>query len=392
MIYLDGSGGRKINEDTIDLISNAMRDWWYNPSANYQEGRAVKAKIKHCRELIAESLNCDPEEIFFTSGATESNNTIIKTFSNRNDYIITSLVEHKSVIVPVMKAECEPLFLTVDEEGNINEGIFYEAAKNASFYNKTLISLMLVNNVIGNISPIERYVKQCKKIAKEKKTKIYFHSDLSQAIGIIKIDLKKLGVDYATISGQKFGTPKGIGILYIKRGSPLTPLMYGGGQENGIRSGTENYPYILALASCLCTAQSERTIEFNNAHYDLLQKAFFNGIKDIDVSYRINGDMLNRAKYNINISFENIASETLQILLDEKGYKVSVGSVCNSNNNEPDYVLKAMNVPEEYLRSSIRITFSPENTLEEVEKFTEELKNCLSFIKKNLSKRKEIEE
>ena len=332
-----------------------------NPSQPYSFARKAKHALKESRQIIAECINAEPEEIFFTSGGTESNNWAIKNFTLASDvrYVITSEIEHHAVLNAAKNDSCIHIIAPVDKYGYLKPEILTEILNRprdvAVSCERTLVSVMLANNEIGTIEPIEELAA----IAHENGA--VFHTDAVQALGHIPVDVKKLGVDMLSASAHKFNGPKGIGFLYSKNGL-LRPLHDGGSQERGMRAGTENVAYIVAMAAALksnCDAiekSTQRILETENTFIYELDKA--------KIDYIRNG-LSNRIPGNISISIKNFNGEMLLHRLDLMGICVSTGSACDSVNNQVSHVIKAIGVPEEYAKGTIRISFGKYNTQEE---------------------------
>lgn len=340
-IFLDHSATTPIHPKVIkEIIKNSKH--YGNPSSKHKLGELVKESIEQSRIEIARYLNCRPEEIFFTSGGTEANNTIIKglaeTYPNKR-HIITSKIEHASILETCNYLEKKGYkidLINVDKDGIVN----IEEINNKINKNTLLVSIMHVNNEIGTIQPIDKISEICKKRG------VYFHSDMVQSLGKLKIDLKKL--DLASFSGHKINAPKGIGFMYIKKGIKLVPLIHGGSQEKGVRSGTENFLGITSLPVALKLKRNRKTIEKNRS-YILKELLKIPGT-------RLNGSKKNRIYNNINVSFYGIEGESILMLLSQKGIFVSTGSACSSNKLSESHVLKAIGVDPLYLNGSIRIT------------------------------------
>lgn len=341
-IYLDNAASTQIDGRVIKEIKENLK-FYANASSKHTLGIQVKEKIESSRNKIAKYLNCNPDEIFFTSGGTESNNTILKGISGHptRKEIIISKIEHASIMETCDFLERQGYIIkriNVDKEGIID---LKELEKTIT-PDTLLVSIMHVNNEIGTIQPIEKIAKICSQ------KNVYFHSDMVQSLGKIKIDLKKLNIDFASFSGHKINAPKGIGFMFIKRGIKIEPLIHGGNQEKGLRSGTENFLGITSIPIALNLKKDEENIR-RNRDYLLGEILKIPGTK-------LNGSRKNRVYNNINVSFYGIEGESLLMLLANKGIHVSTGSACSSNKLKESYVLNAIKIDPLYLNGSIRIT------------------------------------
>ena len=360
-IYADNAATTRLDDGAFEAMLPYLKASYANPSQPYSFARKAKHALKESRQIIAECINAEPEEIFFTSGGTESNNWAIKNFTLASDlrYVITSEIEHHAVLNAAKNDNCIHIIAPVDKYGYLKPEILTEILNRprdvAVSCERTLVSVMLANNEIGTIEPIEELAA----IAHENGA--VFHTDAVQAVGHIPVDVKKLGVDMLSASAHKFNGPKGIGFLYSKNGL-LRPLHDGGSQERGMRAGTENVAYIVAMAAALksnCDAiekSTQRILETENTFIYELDKA--------KIDYIRNG-LSNRIPGNISISIKNFNGEMLLHRLDLMGICVSTGSACDSVNNQVSHVIKAIGVPEEYAKGTIRISFGKYNTQKE---------------------------
>jgi cysteine desulfurase len=368
-IFLDHASTTPIAKQVLNEIIKNTKDY-ANPSSKHDLGQKVKKKIENAREKISISLGCDSKEIFFTSGGTEGNNTIIKGLAEKNPekkHIIISEIEHPSVIEPCNKLKKKGYLIdkiSVDKQGQVN----LEELKSKINQNTLLVSIMHVNNEIGTIQPIEEIAKICRE------RQVYFHSDMVQSLGKININLKKTNLDFASFSGHKINALKGIGFIYIKKGVEIEPLICGGGQEGGIRSGTENFLGILSLPTALNLKRQTKSITKDR---DYIIKEILKIPGTI-----LNGSKENRIYNNINVSFYGIEGESLMMLLSKEGISVSTGSACSSNKLTESHVLRAIGLDEMYLNGSIRIT------IDELTK--EEILYIASSIKKSVKKLQDI--
>ena len=367
MIYLDGAANYPLLPCAKKAMAEVMETNFGNASALHSSGISAKNLIEEARESIAMLINAEPEEIIFTSGGSESNNTIIYTFENKN--IIASAIEHPSILEPAKHYAKHLTILPVDEDGIVKESQLQYISDS-----KTLVSIMFANNELGTIEPLE-------KIFKEKPKNVFYHSDLTQAVGKIPIDVKKLNLDYATISAHKIGGPIGIGALYVKKGSPFKPLIMGGHQENGKRAGTYPTIQIAGFKAAADHVIENHTYKIYRERVTKLRNSLAERIlKEIPYS-SINTPLENSLSNILNVSFQAAEGESIQLYLDLKGnIEVSTGSACASGDGQPSHVIMAAKNNAEIAHSSIRFSF----TLDSTEKDIDEIMKYLPKIIKNL--------
>ncbi len=361
-IYLDNAATTPLNREVLEEMLPYFTDCYGNASSIYATGRDARKAVSDARRRVAAAINCSPQEVYFTSGGTESDNWAIKgaAFANQGKgrHIITSAVEHHAVLHTVdwlEKQGFEASRLPVDEHGRLDP----ETVRQAIRPDTILISVMAANNEIGTIQPIT----EISRIAKE--NRILFHTDAVQADGAIPVDVKAWGVDMLSLSAHKFHGPKGIGALYVKKGTRLDTYLHGGAQEAGRRAGTENVPAIVGLGAAImraCGIQPE-TAPRIAALRDMLAEGILKNIPDV----RLNGDPVNRLPNNVNVSVRYIEGEALLLRLDMMGIAASSGSACTSGSLDPSHVLLAIGLPHEIAHGSLRLTLSEETTREEVE-------------------------
>lgn len=361
--YFDYAATAPVNKSVIqEILEIYDKDFLFgNPSSIHVNGINAKILLNNARIKIANLLKCDKEEIIFTSGGTESDNMAlfgVMTKYNPNEAeMITSSIEHPAIINTakiIQKMGYKVHYISPNKDGIIRAE---DVSKKIN--NKTkLISIMAVNNEIGTIQPLNEIYQICKQ------NNIIFHSDMVQTVGFT--DLNMENVDLASFSAHKFGGLKGTGFLFKRKNLQINPFINGGGQENSYRSGTENVFGNLVMAYCLediikknNSAKINDVREYSKFLYENLKHEFQDNII-------LNGSIQKRIPNNINISFRNINSETLQLMLSNEGYCVSIGSACHSNKNENSYVLEEINVPEEYIKGTLRITFSTNITKQDV--------------------------
>mgnify|MGYP000883449483 FL=1 len=364
-IYMDNSATTPVRKEVVEEMLPYMTENFGNPSSIYEIGKISKHAIDKARKKVADALGAEENEIYFTSGGTESDNWAIKgiAFANRNKgkHIITSSIEHHAVLHTCAWLEgqgFEVTYLPVDKYGMVSP----EEVKKAIRDDTILISIMLANNEIGTIQPVE----EIGKIAKE--NRIYFHTDAVQAIGHIPIDVNKMNIDLLSLSGHKFEGPKGCGALYIRKGTKIDTLLHGGAQERKRRAGTENVPAIVGLGKAIELATAE--IEESNKTLLELRERLVKGLLKIPKAH-LNGHPTKRLANNVNVTFEYIEGESLLLLLNAKGIFASTGSACNSSSLEPSHVLTACGVPHEIVHGSLRLSLGRMNSEQDVDRILE---------------------
>lgn len=376
-IYLDNCSTTKPRKEVIDEMLDALQNHYGNPSSLHRLGLNAEKRIEHSRRIIADALKVKPEEIYFTSGATESNNiainSIIDKYSRFGKHIITTAIEHPSVYNVIKKLEergYDVTYLKVDENGIIS----LEELANSIREDTILISIMQVNNEIGSIQPTWKV----KDIIKEKKSKAVLHVDGVQAFGKIPIKLKNWGIDAFSISGHKLHGPKGIGVLYIDNNLKLNPIIYGGGQERGFRSGTENVPGIIGLGKAV--EIMNKNFEKEQNHVRDLKLYFIDRLQEID-KIRINSQDKYSSPYILNVSFEYVRGEVLLHYLEKKGIYVSTTSACSSKSHKGSRVLKELGLSALQIEGAIRFCFSYEITKEDIDYTIDVLKDSVKEIR-----------
>lgn len=373
IIYLDNAATSPMNNETLYGVIAYMSENYGNASTSYSLGRRAKKTLERSRNTIADSLKCNPEGVYFTSGGTESDNMLIKGLAktHKGKHIITSCIEHPAVLNTCKELEKDGYsvtYLPVNGVGRIDT----EQLEKAITEDTCLITIMTANNEIGTVEPIEEIVRI------GHKHNIVVHSDMVQAIGHIPLNINDLELDSFSCSGHKFGSPKGVGIAYIKPGIDCDPLIFGGGQENGLRSGTENVPNIAGMAIALSYAT--RNIKGYKSKMESLRQRFLNNLGSRP--YMINGSKGYRLPGLLSISFPNVDGENLKLYLDTKGICVSNGSACHSGSIEPSHVLKAIGTPDKYINGTIRISFG-NNSLQDIDYVADCIKEYLRKVNKN---------
>lgn len=375
-IYFDHAATTAMHPQVVEAMLPYFTENFGNPSSIYEIARKNKQALDESRDKIAKLLGADPKEIYFTSGGTESDNWAIKgiaeAYKNKGNHIITSAIEHHAVLHTCEYLESqgyEVTYLPVNEYGQVDPQDVLKAIKDTTI----LITIMYANNEIGTIQPIE----EIGKIAKEKG--IVFHTDAVQAVGHIPIDVKKANVDLLSLSGHKFHGPKGVGVLYIRKGVKIKPLLHGGAQERGRRGGTENVAGIVGLAKALELALEN--VEENNKKMTELRDYIIKEVTSRIDHVKLNGHPTDRLPNNINFTFDFIEGESLLLLLDMKGIYASSGSACTSGSLDPSHVLLAIGLPHEKAHGSLRITLGDENTKEEADYFLEVLPSIVQRLR-----------
>lgn len=365
-IYFDNAATTPVRKEVVDAMLPYFTENFGNPSSVYQIAQINKKAVDDSRETIAKAIGAQANEIFFTSGGSEADNWAIKGISlahrNKGNHIITTKIEHHAVLHTcefLEKNGFEVTYLDVDENGMVHPEDVEAAIKETTI----LISIMYANNEIGTINPI----KEIGAIAKAHK--IPFHTDAVQAIGQVRIDVKDENIDLLSLSGHKINGPKGMGVLYIRRGLKIENLIHGGAQERGRRAGTENVAGIVGLAKAMEIAYTDfdAKIEKMTALRDKLIKGLLENIPYT----RLNGHPTMRLANNSNIGVEYVEGESLLLLLDMNGIAGSSGSACTSGSLDPSHVLLAIGVPHERAHGSIRFTLGSQNTEEEIDRVIE---------------------
>ena len=375
-IYLDNAATTPVDKRVLEAMLPYYSDVFGNPSSLYSYGQEAKKAIEEAREKVAKALGADSDEIYFTSGGSESDNWALKgvayALKDKGNHIITTEIEHHAVLNTCRYLEKEGFkvtYLPVDEYGLVKP----EDLKKAITDKTILVSIMFANNEIGTIEPIEELVK----IAHEKN--VYFHTDAVQAVGNVPIDVKKLDVDLLSLSAHKIYGPKGVGALYIKKGVKIHSLIQGGTQERNRRAGTENVPGIVGLGEAMELITKNLDSHINKLTF--LRDKLINGILEKIPYARLNGHPTKRLPGNVNVSFEFIDGESLILNLDMAGICASSGSACTSGSLEPSHVLLAIGLSKELARGSLRLTIGKDNTEEDIDKVLEVLPQIVKRLR-----------
>jgi len=374
LIYLDNAASTPVHEQVFHEMIPFFQDQFGNPSSIHRYGRFAQRAIQNARKQIAHLINSEPNEILLTSGGTESNNTALfgLAHATKGNHIVTSSIEHEAILEPCKKLEKEGFEITyipVDNSGLVNSKDIEKSITPET----CLVSIMFANNEIGTIQPIQEISKICHD------KQIVFHTDAVQAVGKIKIDVKELGIDMLSISSHKINGPKGVGALYIKKGIKIIPFIYGGGQENGMRSGTENVASIVGFGKACQLAQEnmkQNILHLQNIRNNLIAKI----MKEIPL-VTLNGHSDQRIANNAHFTFLGVNGEDLIIKLDENGIAASTGSACSVRVQKESHVLKAMGFSHDQIAGSLRLTVGISNTDSEIEKTVEILKKVVKELR-----------
>ena len=382
-IYLDNSATTKPYQEVVDKMVLALTTQYGNPSSIHKKGIEVEREIKEIRRNIARSLGAKENEIYFTSGGTECNNTIIRSVARLNKktkkHIISTVIEHPSVLDTLKDLESEGFevtYLPVDKDGKIS----IEDLKNAIKKETILVSIMHVNNEIGTIQPIEEIGKYLKSLDE----KIYLHVDAVQSYAKIKFRPSRYNIDFMSVSGHKLHGPKGIGFMYVKENNRIKPLLTGGGQEIGIRSGTENVPGIYGIGEAvrILNQDLEETIDKIRGLRDLLKEEILANIDNVKINSPEDG-----VCHVLNVSFRGVRGEVLLHYLEQKEIYVSTGSACSSK-KKGSHVLNAIGLTPDEIEGAIRFSLSDLNTKEEIIKTVEVLKESVSDLRMIIGRRR----
>lgn len=382
MIYLDNAASTKIHDDVLETMLPYLKEQYGNPSSIHRYGRLSHKAIEKARKQIASLINAEPSEILITSGGTESNNTALRGIAMKNpaSQIITSSIEHDAILEPCKKLSQSGFdvdYLPVDSFGMID----ILELKNCISDKTCLVSIMFGNNEVGTIQQISEIAKICNE------KKILFHTDAVQAVGKIPIDVQELGIDLLSISSHKLYGPKGIGALFIKNGVSIDPVILGGGQENGLRSGTENVANIVGFGKACEIAKTH--LDENMSNVKKLRDYMIKKILDEIPEVTLNGHSESRLPNNVHFTFLGVNGEDLIIKLDEFGIAASTGSACSVNTQKASHVLESMGFSLEQITGSLRLTlgiFNNENeineTVEVLKKVVKELRSVSPFKEK----------
>lgn len=375
-VYLDHAATTAVHPKVLETMLPYLRNQFGNPSSIYSWGREAKAATENARAQVAALINAEPTEIVLTSGGTEADNFaltgVAAALGQRGRHIITSTIEHHAILHTAEELErngFQVTYLPVDADGLVDP----ETLKQALTPETILVSIMFANNEIGTIEPIAELAQ----ITKEHGA--LFHTDAVQAVGNIPIDVKELGVDLLSLSGHKVYGPKGIGALYVRRGTKIRPLIHGGAQERKFRAGTENVPGIVGLGKAAELAKLE--LPERRAHLTGLRDYLIDGVLSSIDYVRLNGHRTLRLPGNANFSFEFVEGESLLLSLDLAGIAASSGSACTSGSLDPSHVLLAIGLSHEVAHGSLRLTIGRENTKEDMDLVLSVLPNIVRRLR-----------
>lgn len=375
-IYVDNAATTKTSRTAIEAMLPYMDKIYGNPSSLHSVGQAAADALRKAREEAAEVLGCEPNEITFTSGGSEADNQALVSAAaigarKGKKHIISTAFEHHAILHTLKKLEKEGFEVTlldVHENGMVSAQQVADAIREDT----CLVSVMYANNEIGSIQPIAEIGAVCKEKG------VIFHTDAVQAVGHVHINVKEENIDMLSLSAHKFRGPKGVGLLYARKGVRLTNIIEGGAQERGKRAGTENIPGIVGMVAALKEANAN--IDANAEKVSALRDRLIEGLEKIPHS-ALNGDRTKRLPGNVSFCFEGIEGESLLLLLDAKGICASSGSACTSGSLDPSHVLLAIGRPHEVAHGSLRLTLSEENTQEEVDYIIEETTKVVKYLR-----------
>lgn len=371
MIYLDNAATTAVCKEAKEAMVPFLEDEYGNPSANYPFGDRAGSIVERARIRIAGMINANPENIIFTSGGTESDNSaILKIKDIENSHIITTKIEHHAVLNTceyARKKGAEVTYLNVNPDGEINIDELEKSIKE----NTRLISVMFANNEIGTIEPIAKIGRLARAYG------ITFHTDAVQAFGHVPINVARMNIDMMSVSAHKFNGPKGIGFLYVRNIDDFEPLIWGGGQENGKRSGTENVAGIVGMEQA--AIQSVKNMSYRMQKEQYLRNYLINRVMNEIDDVKLNGHKFKRLPGNANFSFKNINAAKLVEDMGNEGICISAGSACAAAGGKPSQVIMAINVQKEYAYGTVRITISHENTRDEIDMTVEIMKKLIKL-------------
>ncbi len=376
-IYMDNAATTPLSSEVLAEMMPVLTGGFGNPNSLHSFGREAKQYVDIARTRVAKGIGCDEEEVYFTSGATEANNWAItgiaKAYRHKGNHIITSKIEHPSILETCKKMEREGYrvtYLDVDETGlvRLDQLLHYLSS------DTILISIMAANNEVGTIQNLQTIAN----IAKEKD--VIFHTDATQAVGAISLNVHEMGIDALSLSGHKLNGPKGVGALYVSNKILITPFMNGGEQEYGLRAGTTNVAGVVGLGKAIEIAT--RDILTNSKKLRTMRDYFISQVEQrIELTY-LNGHAIQRLPNNINFSFGMVDGESLMCMLDLNGIAVSTGSACSSGSTEVSHVLSAMGVPADLAQGAVRFSISKSTTKEEIDFVVEKLVECVEKLRK----------
>ena len=375
-VYADNAATTSVSKAALDAMLPYLTDYYGNPSSLYAFGQKATEALQASRETVAKYLNADPKEIYFTSGGSEADNQAIVSAARLGarkgkKHLISTQFEHHAVLHTLAKLEKEGFEVTLLDPHS--DGVIrIEDVKNALRDDTCLVPIMFANNEIGTVQPIEEIGALCRE------RKVLFHTDAVQAAGHMPIDVKAMNIDMLSMSGHKFHAPKGVGVLYAKKGTVLTNIIEGGAQERGKRAGTENVAGIVAMAAAL--KESCDHMEENTAKIIPMRDKLFAELSKIPHS-KINGSLEHHVPGTVNMCFEGIEGESLLLMLDDQGICASSGSACTSGSLDPSHVLLSLGIPHEIAHGSLRLSIGEYNTMEEIDHIIEVVPKVVEYLR-----------
>ena len=375
-VYADNAATTSVSKAALDAMLPYLTDFYGNPSSLYAFGQKATEALQSARETIAACINADPKEIYFTSGGSEADNQAIVSAARLGarkgkKHLISTQFEHHAVLHTLAKLEKEGFEVTLLDPHS--DGVIrVEDVENALRDDTCLVTIMFANNEIGTVQPIAEIGALCRE------RKVLFHTDAVQAAGHMPIDVKAMNIDMLSMSGHKFHAPKGVGVLYAKKGTVLTNIIEGGAQERGKRAGTENVAGIVAMAAAL--KESCDHMEENTAKIIPMRDKLFAELSKIPHS-KINGSLEHHVPGTVNMCFEGIEGESLLLMLDDNGICASSGSACTSGSLDPSHVLLAIGLPHEIAHGSLRLSIGEYNTMEEIDHIIEVVPKVVQYLR-----------
>ena len=375
-VYADNAATTSVSKAALDAMLPYLTDYYGNPSSLYAFGQKATEALQASRETVAKYFNADPKEIYFTSGGSEADNQAIVSAARLGarkgkKHLISTQFEHHAVLHTLAKLEKEGFEVTLLDPHS--DGVIrIEDVKNALRDDTCLVTIMFANNEIGTVQPIEEIGALCRE------RKVLFHTDAVQAAGHMPIDVKAMNIDMLSMSGHKFHAPKGVGVLYAKKGTVLTNIIEGGAQERGKRAGTENVAGIVAMAAAL--KESCDHMEENTAKIIPMRDKLFAELSKIPHS-KINGSLEHHVPGTVNMCFEGIEGESLLLMLDDHGICASSGSACTSGSLDPSHVLLSLGIPHEIAHGSLRLSIGEYNTMKEIDHIIEVVPKVVEYLR-----------
>ncbi|MCE5235921.1 MAG: cysteine desulfurase NifS [Eubacteriales bacterium] len=376
-VYLDNAATTALSPKVLEKMMPYMTELYGNPSSIHSFGREAKSGVDRAREQVAKAINAKPEEIIFTAGGTESDNTVlfgaVQRYKGKGNHIITTAVEHHAVLYACEQLEKSGLatvtYLPVDEYGRISAQQVADAITDKTI----LVSIMFANNEVGTIMPVAEIGKVCREKG------VLFHTDAVQAVGHVRVDVQQMNIDFLSLSAHKFHGPKGVGALYMRKGLKLPALLVGGAQEKNRRAGTENTPGIVGLGAAIELAAAN--MDDTAARMIFLRDKLLKGIPARISEVKLNGHPTERLPNNVNFSIRYIEGESILLLLDLNGIAASSGSACTSGSLDPSHVLLAMGMPHEIAHGSLRLSLGDETTEAEIDYVLETLPKVVERLR-----------